>query len=259
MENAINAPLPIGLLKLDEAMKKGLPSSSLIEFVGPAGVGKSQMCFQLTLMVAAPLELGGLGSGIIYIDTENKFSSQRIAEMARTRWPFYFMPCNPDGKWPPDQRLDQLMDRIKIICPKSTSDLQELLKSSSFESVVLQSRVRLVVVDSVAALTRGEFGGGAGGGWGSDSIMMRQEAIGGIASRLKYLAECIRIPVVVTNQVTTKFGGNEGGGSRTTQAQPSTFSSHARHSIGGVDQGLTHSGPSVAKGGLVAALGTKWR
>lgn len=64
-------------------MKNGLPPSSLIEFVGPAGVGKSQMCFQLSLIVAAPIEVGGLASGVIYIDTENKFSSQRIAEIAR--------------------------------------------------------------------------------------------------------------------------------------------------------------------------------
>eukprot|EP00955_Chlamydomonas_euryale_P057740 356880-Chlamydomonas_euryale.AAC.1 len=45
--------------------------------VGPAGVGKSQMCFQLSLLCAAPPSVGGLGAATIYIDTERKFSPVR--------------------------------------------------------------------------------------------------------------------------------------------------------------------------------------
>lgn len=64
------------------------------------------------------------------------------------------------------------------------------------EAGVIEHSARLVIVDSVAALARAEFGGG-----GSGSIVERQEMLGSVASRLKQLAEAFRIPVVVTNQV----------------------------------------------------------
>lgn len=47
------------------------------EQVGPAGIGKSQMCFQLALLCAAPSEVGGLEAATMYVDTEHKFSPQR--------------------------------------------------------------------------------------------------------------------------------------------------------------------------------------
>ncbi len=83
----------------------------------------------------------------------------------------------------------------------------------SLESYVLQHRAQLVVVDSIAALARTEFGGppggaaGAGGaaggpgGGGGGSIMERQALLGRLASQLKHVAESLQVPVLVTNQV----------------------------------------------------------
>ena len=53
--------------------------------VGPSGVGKSQMCYQLILAAALPRVLGGGDATVMYIDTEKKFSSQRLLEMAQAR------------------------------------------------------------------------------------------------------------------------------------------------------------------------------
>eukprot|EP00955_Chlamydomonas_euryale_P013661 147003-Chlamydomonas_euryale.AAC.2 len=74
-------------------------------------------------------------------------------------------------------------------------------RKQTLEAGVIQHSACLVIVDSVAALARADFGGAAselGGGGGS--IMERQEMLGSVAGRLKQLAEAFRIPVVVTNQ-----------------------------------------------------------
>jgi RecA/RadA recombinase len=80
----------------------------------------------------------------------------------------------------------------------------------SLQSIVLQHRARLVVIDSIAALARTEYGNAPGGGDGGGaegggglvgSIMERQQVLGRIASQLKALAETLRVPVLVTNQV----------------------------------------------------------
>jgi hypothetical protein len=67
----------------------------------------------------------------------------------------------------------------------------------SLESVIIDHSVRLIIIDSIAALARSDFGAGAGGG----SLADRQAMLSQQAARLKQLAETFRIPVLVTNQV----------------------------------------------------------
>eukprot|EP00959_Pyramimonas_sp_CCMP1952_P474770 9503841-Pyramimonas_sp.AAC.2 len=65
--------------------------------------------------------------------------------------------------------------------------------------------------------------------------------LGQQAARLKFLAETLHIPVLVTNQITTTFGGSN------SREQGNTFNMQSGHS---------REGPSESH--LVAALGTKW-
>jgi RecA/RadA recombinase len=66
------------------------------------------------------------------------------------------------------------------------------------EEALVDHAVRLLVVDSVAALARAEFGVGRG------QIARRQELLGQIASVLKRQAERLHMAALVTNQVTTR-------------------------------------------------------
>jgi RecA/RadA recombinase len=61
---------------------------------------------------------------------------------------------------------------------------------------VAQRDVKLVLLDSIAALLRTEMGGGD-----ASALAVRGEQLGRQATALKVLAEAHRIPVVVTNQV----------------------------------------------------------
>lgn len=61
---------------------------------------------------------------------------------------------------------------------------------------VPQLDIKLIVLDSIAALLRTEFGGGE-----AAALAARGEMLGQQAALLKAVAEANRIPVVVTNQV----------------------------------------------------------
>jgi RecA/RadA recombinase len=68
----------------------GVPTGSISELVGPAGAGKTQMCLTLAVAAAAPVAAGGLGGGVVFIDTEQKFSGVRLAEIARAKFPHVY-------------------------------------------------------------------------------------------------------------------------------------------------------------------------
>jgi len=66
--------------------------------VGPAGVGKTQLCLTLTAVAGLARSLGGLGegTGVLYFDTEGKFSAQRLVEIAQVQSPSWY--GNGSGK-----------------------------------------------------------------------------------------------------------------------------------------------------------------
>ena len=65
------------------------------------------------------------------------------------------------------------------------------------ETTIIEHGAKLIIVDSIAALARRDFDRSA--------IQQRQEQLSTFASKLKYLAENFKIPIIVTNQVTTRF------------------------------------------------------
>lgn len=84
--------LSLRLPKIDHILGGGLSRSSLIEVVGPAGVGKTQLCLTLTAVTGLAQTMGGLGegTGVLYFDTEGKFSAQRLVEIAQAQAPTWF-------------------------------------------------------------------------------------------------------------------------------------------------------------------------
>lgn len=252
-----------------------MPTGSISELVGPAGAGKTQMCLTLAVAAAAPPRAGGLGGGVVFIDTEQKFSGVRLAEIARAKFPTVY---GADAPFEAAQSaLRELTGKVLVLTPSTLSEILQRL--NGLEEALIDHGVRLLVVDSVAALARAEFGRG--------QLVQRQELLGQIASVLKQQAErlhmaagsCIlrtrltrrlkgarsstvrplnlkremnRLQVVafkvmrppyrqvfVTNQVTTRIGA-------------------AATAVGG-GGGNGESGSVENDGGSVtAALGTKW-
>ena len=184
------------LAPLDDALGGGVPTGSISELVGPAGAGKTQMCLTLACACAAPKRCGGLESGVVFIDTEQRFSSQRLAEIARAKFPEALSPACASDSADAERELDALTSRVLVLTPSTLSEMLQRL--NGLEEALIDRGVRLLIVDSVAALARAQFGRG--------QLTQRQELLGQIASALKQLAERLGMAAFVTNQVTTRVG-----------------------------------------------------
>ncbi|XP_031121772.1 DNA repair protein RAD51 homolog 2 isoform X1 [Ipomoea triloba] len=172
--------LPTRLKGLDAALCGGIPFGVVTELVGPAGIGKTQFCLKLSLLAALPSAYGGLDGHVLFIDTESKFSSKRMIEIGVNSFPEVFHKEN---------MAQEMAGRIIVLRPTSLSEFTERLQQ--IRDSLFQHNVKLLIVDSLAALLSGESSQGP----------HRQHSLGWHISFLKSLAEFSRIPVVVTNQV----------------------------------------------------------
>ncbi|GBG25814.1 DNA repair protein RAD51-like 2 [Hondaea fermentalgiana] len=159
---AIATPLPLF----------SLAPGHLVEVVGRAGTGKTQFCITTAVDAASRT-----GRHVVFVDTENKFSAQRVAEVIRARG---------DGDDMPVDEVARLADKITVFSPRNAKQFERDL--DAVELLVAEQDVALVVVDSVAALAERARGA---------------QALSRLAARLKLLGETCQVAVLVTNQVTT--------------------------------------------------------
>jgi RAD51-like protein 1 len=109
--------LSTGLNELDDAMKGGIPISCISEVCGPPGVGKTQFCLSCTLQTLAlnnsdaKYNIENPFGGVIYIDTELKFDSNRLIQMALSKFPmFYSSEYRVDAA----HRVDSLLSKVIV-------------------------------------------------------------------------------------------------------------------------------------------------
>ncbi|XP_042476278.1 DNA repair protein RAD51 homolog 2 [Macadamia integrifolia] len=181
----LSGHLPTRLKGLDNALCGGIPFGTLTELVGPAGIGKTQFCLKLSLLAALPASYGGLNGHVIYIDIESKFSSRRLIEIGLKSFPEIFHVAG---------MAQEMAGRIVVLQPASLAEFTESLQQIKLS--ILQHQVKLLIIDSMAALVSGEYE--------RDFRPPRQQSLGWHISSIKSLAEFSRIPVVVTNQVRTR-------------------------------------------------------
>ncbi|KAM6954559.1 DNA repair protein RAD51 homolog 2 [Aplochiton taeniatus] len=175
---------------LDRLLQGGLPRGTLTEVTGPSGCGKSQMCMMLCVLATLPKSMGGLDSGVIYIDTESAFSAERLVEIAQSRFPDYFAS---------EQKVREMAGRVHLFRELTCQDVLNRLKL--LEENIILSKAGLVILDSVASVVRKEFDTSLPG-----NLTHRSNLLGKEAATLKYLAQEFRIPVLLTNQITTHVG-----------------------------------------------------
>jgi DNA repair protein RadA len=82
-----------GSKALDELLLGGIETQAVTEFYGEFGSGKSQICHTLCAMARQPIELGGLDSGVIYIDTEGTFRPETDSKSQRPRSQTHIKEC----------------------------------------------------------------------------------------------------------------------------------------------------------------------
>jgi RAD51-like protein 1 len=142
---------------------------------------------------------------VLYLDTEGAFAPARLAEML-------------SALEVPMDSIAPCVSRIKMIGRiASIEDFDMILKD--LESTVAANDVKLIVVDSIAALVRKDFD--------LTSIALRQGKLSNIASQLKRLAEAFQIPIIIVNQVTTQFVDGPGSDRSFVTAALGTSWSHS--------------------------------
>lgn len=172
---------------LDGFLGGGIPCNSITEIVAESGCGKTQICLQLLLSSQRSRAAGSLSAASLYFHSEFPFPLRRLRQLDLSF-------C---GAGDP-------LDRI-LVQPVQSADhlFDEILKLQS-RLVTWNSThkwpIKLVVIDSIAALFRSEFENTPA------DLKRRSSLFFKIAGKLKYLANHFGLAVVVTNQVTDVMG-----------------------------------------------------
>uniref|UniRef100_A0A914WX76 DNA repair protein RAD51 homolog 3 n=1 Tax=Plectus sambesii TaxID=2011161 RepID=A0A914WX76_9BILA len=194
--NANNRPISTQCPDLDNALRGGILLGAINEFVGQAGMGKSQICMQTAVSAHFPPGMGGVGGEVVYVDTEGCFSTDRIKSMidAILRDHLKNNLRKSDGIPSVNSIMDTIYTYRCLDLVQMTSAIHGL---ESF--VDARPKVRLVIVDSIACHFRQDFEGTNVRSWTLNDIVVvfRRLAARGIA-------------VLVTNQVTTRFAQGTG-------------------------------------------------
>jgi len=183
-----------GSVLLDDLLGGGIETQAVTEFFGQYGSGKTQIGHQLSVNVQLPKDKGGLEGKVVYVDTENTFRPERIAQMAEA------IGLDPD----------KVLDNIYYIRPRSVNQqvayndvIKEMLESGE--------NIKLIVVDSLMALFRSEY-------IGRGMLSERQQILSRYLADLHDIAETYNVAVYVTNQV---------------QSDPGTFYGNPEKPVGG--------------------------
>ncbi len=165
-----------GSKALDELLLGGIETQAITEFYGEFGSGKSQICHTLCVTAQQPAEEGGLGGGVILIDTEGTFRPERVDQIAKARG------------------LDagEVLKRIAICKAYNSSHLELIVKSMG--KYIDDFKAKMIIIDSIISLHRAEFAG-------RGTLADRQQRLNGLMHKLVRIAEIYNVAVIVTNQV----------------------------------------------------------
>lgn len=180
--------MTLGDVSLDRFLKGGIPSKGLIEISGESATGKTQLCLQLALAAQLPLNLGGLEGAVAYVSTEGGFPMKRLRQLIPHFVRKYECMASKD-----------LTSSIYLIHSADLDDLEKLI-SSQLPSLLEQKKVRLVIIDSFAAIFRVEFEG--------ELANERSKYLSRFGSKLKKLSDQYDTPIVCVNQVSDNFASN---------------------------------------------------
>lgn len=152
---------------LDELLDGGFETDAITTIYGPAGSGKTNFC--LLALSSVPE-----GKKAIYIDTEGSFSVARVSQIG-------------DAK--------KIISKAIFITPISFSE-----QKTAFEKLrqLINDRISLVILDSVAMLYRLEIGQ-------TKNIHTTNKELGLQIGFLSEIARRYNIPVIITNQVYSDF------------------------------------------------------
>ena len=160
----------------DDILGGGVETQSITEVYGEYGSAKTQIAHQLSVNVQLPEEEGGLGKGVVYIDTEDTFIPDRIEQMAE------------------DKGIDveEALDNIHVA--RAFNSDHQILLAEEAQGIAQEEDIGLIVVDSLTAQFRSDY-------VGRGELAPRQQKLNKHMNTLLRLANSHNAAVLVTNQV----------------------------------------------------------
>ena len=174
--------LTTGSKNFDDILNGGISTGRITEIFGAFKSGKTNLCHTLCVTAQLPLERGGLGGSVLYIDTENTFAKEKIKRIARRF----------------GQDPQAILSNIYHARIFSTDHQLQMVRAA--EAAIKTKGAKLIIVDSLIAILRAEY-------IGIGMLASRQQILNQIIRDLSRLAETYNIAVVVTNQVATVMKG----------------------------------------------------
>ncbi|XP_077122784.1 DNA repair protein XRCC3 isoform X2 [Ranitomeya variabilis] len=179
--------LSLGCSLLNRFLRGGIPIVGITELAGESSAGKTQIALQLCLSVQYSADYGGLGAGAVYICTEDAFPSKRLQQLIKSQHKLR-------SDVPTDViRNIRFGDGIYI---EHTADIDILTDCITKKLPILLRRgqVRLIVIDSIAALFRCEFT--------AKDAALKAKHLQSLGAKLHHLSSSFTAPVFCINQVT---------------------------------------------------------
>lgn len=161
---------------LDQLLDGGIETQALTEVYGEFGSGKTQFCLTMCVMCQKAKEEGGLGGGVLYIDTENTFRPERIVSIAKAKG------------LDPEKVLDN------IIVARAYNSAHQILILEESGPIIEQHNIKLIITDSAVGLFRAEY-------LGRGTLSERQQRLNRFMHLLVRTAETYNCAAIATNQV----------------------------------------------------------
>jgi len=174
--------LRINAKRLDSLIGGGIEPGVITELIGGFGSGKTQICFNESVIVQLPAEEGGFNSKTLFFDTESTFAPERIYEMAEAR-----------GLDP-----HETLRNIHVVRAYNSDHLRILIQNVS--EMLQEDNYGLIVVDSMIGHFRSEY-------IGRGTLAPRQQMLAGILGNLLRIAKSFDVAVIVTNQIIANVTG----------------------------------------------------
>ncbi|CDW53452.1 DNA repair protein RAD51 3 [Trichuris trichiura] len=196
---------------LDAAIGGGVPLGQMTEFVGPSGMGKTQLCLQLAVDARIPEPLGGVDGEVVYIDTECTFRIGRLEQIARFAIDHCTSMAESEAQRSAleDFTLEKILSGIYV---QRCTDLNTFRRCVHLlqEFVSANKKVKLIVVDSIATHFREQFASAIERNHVVQSVILQLLSVAlrfNTAVRNHWLSKFVSLvlQIFVTNQVTTKW------------------------------------------------------
>lgn len=171
--------LTTGSNALDKLLGGGIEFEAITQIYGPSGSGKTQFSYSLCVEIQQHSEQDGIEGKAILVDTENKFTSERIAEIAHCRMLY----------------KERVLKNIVIVKTVNSIHLEEVI--SKIPNLIEEdNKIKIVIIDTIINHYRQEF-------TGRQSLPERQSRLGRVMGQLQKIAQLYKIAVLITNQVST--------------------------------------------------------